>query len=185
MRGAVAGSGGWGGYQGAVLVLPVQLGAAALRFTVLLLVLLSPRMVPPLLLVLLGQHPGTGPCPCPPGLSDTRQGWGRGNRGRAAGRSLGAAPRPGTLWVPRWRGVSCTPELCSGTQRVQSPQGAWWVTPSQLPATAVVGLRTPGWVGGAPPKHSFCLRVCLSGRAGAACALSANAAPRFLMLMLL
>lgn len=61
-----------------------------------------------------------------------------------------------------------------------------WVAGDSQPAphTVALGLGTPGWAGGAPP-HSFCLRVCLSGRAGAACALSANAAPCFLMLMLL
>lgn len=171
------------------------------------LVLLSPRLVPPPLLSCWVNTLGTGPCPPLPGLGGTAAGG-----LQPAGRSCPSLPcrafppaRDGDVGtvavlqaVPEaallplaalcgchdCEGGTHTPELCPGARRAQSPWAGWRVTPSQLLAP-----RWWGWGPRAgpeePPPHSFCLRVCLSGRAGAACALSANAAPCFLMLMLL
>lgn len=177
------------------------------------LVLVNPRLVSPPLLALWVNALGTGPCPpllasvaevvlhycrraaaCSqelpiPSLSchalpPARDGDGDGDSGCAAGRSLRLLFLPlAALGATIVRGTHI-PGLRPGARRAQSPWAGWQVTPSQL--------LTPRWWGwgprarlGEPPPHSFCLRVCLSGRAGAACALSANAAPCFLMLMLL
>lgn len=147
MQGAVGGSRGWGHCQGAVLVLPMQLGAAALRFTVLLLALLSPYHCLSCWVNTLGQVPVLVHLASVTPDKD-------GNTGTEA--MLQAGPwgllPPPALCVCHDCKEAATLLGCAQGHRVQSTQGVWWVTPSQLPATTVVGLGTLGWVEGAPPN---------------------------------
>lgn len=197
--------------RGAVLDLPLQLGSTCSRVPrcCCSLSCSALRWSHTIIAVLLGQHPQDRCLSSLPGLGGTGRaallqggcnpqagtahamprhallshlpGMGTGDSGYAAGRSLRLLPPP----LAALHGC----HNCEGAPRVltcaQGRRGR------RVPGLGGERL-TPRWWGwgpragpGEPPPHSFCLRVCLSGRAGAACALSANAAPCFLMLMLL